>query len=356
MRFSTVELAELESQDRLAPPTARWRIELALFDELVAGAARAARGRSPRPPRRSPVSTSPAALAELAARPRLDAAAASTTSLAFEIEGGRHPVVEEALQARAARPSSPTIATSRGPEARAHLADHRPQHGRQVDLPAPERADRRARPDGLLRAGERGADRHRRPAVQPRRRRRRSRARPLDLHGRDGRDRRDPQPGDARARLVILDEIGRGTATYDGLSIAWAVVEHLHEAQPLPRPVRHPLPRADRARRAAAAPRQRDPARSPNGRARSSSCTRSCRAPPTAPTASRSRASPACRRRSSSGRRRSWPSWRSSDRERPKRALVDDLPLFAAHVRQEPHRSEAGSSCGTRSRRSIRTR
>ena len=29
--------------------------------------------------------------------------------------------------------------------------------------------------------------------------------------------------------LVILDEIGRGTATFDGLSIAWAVVEHLHE-------------------------------------------------------------------------------------------------------------------------------
>ena len=29
--------------------------------------------------------------------------------------------------------------------------------------------------------------------------------------------------------LVILDEIGRGTATFDGLSIAWACVEHLHE-------------------------------------------------------------------------------------------------------------------------------
>ncbi|WP_233557355.1 DNA mismatch repair protein MutS [Rhodophyticola porphyridii] len=28
--------------------------------------------------------------------------------------------------------------------------------------------------------------------------------------------------------LVILDEIGRGTATYDGLSIAWATLEHLH--------------------------------------------------------------------------------------------------------------------------------
>ena len=29
--------------------------------------------------------------------------------------------------------------------------------------------------------------------------------------------------------LVILDEIGRGTATFDGLSIAWATIEHLHE-------------------------------------------------------------------------------------------------------------------------------
>jgi len=35
--------------------------------------------------------------------------------------------------------------------------------------------------------------------------------------------------------LIVLDEVGRGTSTFDGLSIAWAVAEHLHDSPHRPK-------------------------------------------------------------------------------------------------------------------------
>ncbi len=117
----------------------------------------------------------------------------------FLVKSGRHPVVEAALAGHAAFvPNDCDLSAGA-----ARPAAHRPQHGGQVDLPAAERADRRAGPGRA--AGSSGSRVYRRggPAILPRRRGGRPGARAVHLHGGDDRDRRDPAPG--RAALA-----GRG--------------------------------------------------------------------------------------------------------------------------------------------------
>ena len=143
------------------------------------------------------------------------------------------------------------------------------------------------------RKARRSADR---PHLHAHRRRRRPRRRTVDVHGRDDRGGGDPPQRD-RALLVLMDEIGRGTSTFDGLALAGAIARHLHEKN---RAVTLFATHYFELTELAA------PARA---RARTSTSTRSEHkdgivflheleaGPATAATASRWRASPACRRR-----------------------------------------------------------
>ncbi len=222
VRFSTTELADLASRIARAADTAL-AIELALFDDLVAGvmaeweaimAAAAALARI----------DVASAWAELArsrryVRPKVD------ESLAFEVRAGRHPVVEAALEA-SGEPFVPNDCDL-GEGQRLWLLTGPNMAGKSTFLRqnaliavlaqagafVPAEAAHIGVIDRLFsRVGAsddlaRGRSTFMVEMIET--------AAILNQAG--------------RRSLVILDEIGRGTATYDGLAIAWATVEHLHE-------------------------------------------------------------------------------------------------------------------------------
>jgi DNA mismatch repair protein MutS len=227
VRFTTTELAALEAKIASAADRAL-AMELAIFDKLAALVTQAAE-----PVKRAAEALATldvsAALATLAVerdyvRPEAD------RSLDFVVEGGR-PSGGRAGAATGRRAVCGERLRSVAPGGRKrgpYLCRDRSEHGGQIDLPAPERADRGARPDGQLRAGERA-----RIGVVDRLF---SRVGAADDLAR-GRSTFMVEMVETAAilnqagerALVILDEIGRGTATFDGLSIAWAAIEHLHE-------------------------------------------------------------------------------------------------------------------------------
>jgi len=221
-RFSTAELAELETQIASAADRAL-TLELEIFETLTGSVLEAADAiaKTAKALARLDVAAAFAALAseQRYVRPEID------DSDGFIIEGGRHPVVEQAL----VREQAPFIAND------ANLSDQQ----RLWLLTGPNMAGKSTflRQNALItilaQAGSFvPADRALIGVVD----RLFSRVGAADDLAR-GRSTFMVEMVETAAilnqatakSLVILDEIGRGTATFDGLSIAWAVVEYLHE-------------------------------------------------------------------------------------------------------------------------------
>jgi DNA mismatch repair protein MutS len=220
-RYTTVELAELETRIAQAAERAL-ALELRLYDDLV-GEAMA---------RRAEIAAAAAALAAIDVAAALAERAVEggwsrpvvEDGVAFDINGGRHPMVEAGL---AAAGGGGFVANDCVlAEARIWLVTGPNMAGKstflrqnaliailaQIGSHVPARAARIGVVDRLFsRVGAaddlaRGRSTFMVEMVET--------AAILNQAGPNA--------------FVILDEIGRGTATYDGLSIAWAALEHLH--------------------------------------------------------------------------------------------------------------------------------
>ena len=223
IRFTTVELSELETRILNARDRAL-EIERGIFDRLRAAILEQAPqiGQAARALAEIDLASAFADIAtgEGWTRPRVD------DSRAFQIEGGRHPVVERALKRKGDAFVANDCDLTSGPTPAIWLLTGPNMAGKSTFL----------RQNALIAVlAQAGAFVPARDAHIGMVSQLFSRVGAADDLAR-GRSTFMVEMVETAAilnqaddhALVILDEIGRGTATWDGLSIAWAVMEHLH--------------------------------------------------------------------------------------------------------------------------------
>jgi len=230
VRFTTTELAELDGRIARARDEALAR-ELVLFDEL-AGLALDFSGAIAAAAEAISAIDVAASFAMLAAgekyvRPQID------DSLAFEIMGGRHPVVEQAVRKAGGQPFVANDCTLGGENildkdgAQLWLVTGPNMAGKSTFLRQNALIAILAQAGGFVPAAAAHigvADRvFSRVGASDDIARGRSTFMVEMIETAAILNQAGPRA------LVVLDEIGRGTSTFDGLSIAWAAVEHLHE-------------------------------------------------------------------------------------------------------------------------------